>query len=160
MLLLVVWSLSTRLHGARSQKTVIFILTAALWEPEISPIWVHFTIHVFVTLRLSTIHNAFICATNQTPFRAQVVITPASQEQVTRSNLGSESAYPDWGILWFSSVPPGKFPDSSLNYATTAFFHVLSNALLCVLCTMCMKWTHIGLVMSVCLSVHLSVCMI
>jgi hypothetical protein len=31
----------------------------------------------------------------------------------TRSNLGCD--YPDSGIVWFSSVPPGKFQDSSSN---------------------------------------------
>jgi hypothetical protein len=27
------------------------------------------------------------------------------------SDLGPETDYPDWGILWFSSVPTGKYHD-------------------------------------------------
>jgi hypothetical protein len=30
------------------------------------------------------------------------------------SSLGSESGYPDGGVLWVSSVPPGKFKDCTL----------------------------------------------
>jgi hypothetical protein len=28
--------------------------------------------------------------------------------EVPGSNLGQETAYPDWGISWFSAVPPGE----------------------------------------------------
>jgi hypothetical protein len=31
-------------------------------------------------------------------------------------------------FFWFSSVPPGQSRDSTLNYATTAFFHILTNS--------------------------------
>jgi hypothetical protein len=32
------------------------------------------------------------------------------------------------GVLWFSSVPPGKFRDSTLNWATIASCHILHNS--------------------------------
>jgi hypothetical protein len=45
------------------------------------------------------------------------------------SNLGPETGYLDWGIPWFSSVPPRKSRDSNWNCATAASFHTLSNSL-------------------------------
>jgi hypothetical protein len=36
-------------------------------------------------------------------------------QEVLGSNLFSETGYPDWGFSWFSSVPPDKFRDITLN---------------------------------------------
>jgi hypothetical protein len=38
------------------------------------------------------------------------------------SDLGRHAEYPDWGFSWCSSVPPGKYQDNTLNYATTTSF--------------------------------------
>jgi hypothetical protein len=35
--------------------------------------------------------------------------------EISGSNLGQATDYPDLRILWFSSVPPGKCMDSTLN---------------------------------------------
>jgi hypothetical protein len=35
--------------------------------------------------------------------------------EVLGSNFGPETACPDRGVLWFSSVPPGKCRDVALN---------------------------------------------
>jgi hypothetical protein len=43
------------------------------------------------------------------------------------SDLGKEIGYPDWGVSWFPSVPPGIFQHST--QATTASFHILSSSL-------------------------------
>jgi hypothetical protein len=32
--------------------------------------------------------------------------------EISGSNLGRDIGYPDWGRLWFASVPPGKFQDN------------------------------------------------
>jgi hypothetical protein len=53
--------------------------------------------------------------------------------EVPGSNLGPETDYPDWGFSWFSSVFPGKCRDSTLNYATTASFHILFNSLFTII---------------------------
>jgi hypothetical protein len=42
-------------------------------------------------------------------------ITDFHQSWVPGSNLGPESCYPAWVSLWFPSVPPRKFRDSTLN---------------------------------------------
>jgi hypothetical protein len=42
-------------------------------------------------------------------------------------SLGPETSYPDRGFSWISSFPPGKFQDSTLNWAMTTTFHILSN---------------------------------
>jgi hypothetical protein len=39
-----------------------------------------------------------------------------------------ETSYPD-RFSWFSSIPAGKYWDSTLNKATTTSFHILSNSL-------------------------------
>jgi hypothetical protein len=36
-------------------------------------------------------------------------------EEFLGSNLGPEIGYPDWGLLWFYSVHPGKYRDSTKN---------------------------------------------
>jgi hypothetical protein len=48
--------------------------------------------------------------------------------EVLCSNLGPNTSYPDCDFSWFSSAPAGKWQDSrpTLNYATTASFHILS----------------------------------
>jgi hypothetical protein len=47
--------------------------------------------------------------------RGRVVNIPASYSGGPGSNLDPETGYPDWGFSWYSSIPPGKFPDSALN---------------------------------------------
>jgi hypothetical protein len=37
-------------------------------------------------------------------------------------NLSPEKGYTDWGLSWFSSVPPGECRVSTLNYATSDSF--------------------------------------
>jgi hypothetical protein len=44
-------------------------------------------------------------------------------------DVGPETRRPDWGISWFSSVPLGKYRDSALNYATTAFLYIPLNSM-------------------------------
>jgi hypothetical protein len=45
------------------------------------------------------------------------------------SSLGSETRYLAQGFLWFTSVRPGIFWDSTLKQVTAASFHILSNSL-------------------------------
>jgi hypothetical protein len=47
-----------------------------------------------------------------------------SQVQISFRRLAILASFP-----WLSSVPPGKFQDSVLNYATAASFHIRSNSL-------------------------------
>jgi hypothetical protein len=37
------------------------------------------------------------------------------------SNFGVEAGYPDWKILWFSSVPPGECHNSTLKWGHDRF---------------------------------------
>jgi hypothetical protein len=48
--------------------------------------------------------------------------------EIPGSNLGPDISYPDRGVSCFSSVPPSKFRDSTLNYATAASQYSLSNS--------------------------------
>jgi hypothetical protein len=45
--------------------------------------------------------------------------------EVPGSNLGPETGYPDWGISWLSSVPPGKCRNSPVNSPTTSSVHIV-----------------------------------
>jgi hypothetical protein len=45
--------------------------------------------------------------------------------EVSGSHLSPGTGYPDLCCSWFSSFPPGKCPDSTLNQATTVSFHIL-----------------------------------
>jgi hypothetical protein len=49
--------------------------------------------------------------------------------EVSGSNLSPKTGCPDWGCSWFFSVPPGTCRYSTLTYATTDFFQILSNSL-------------------------------
>jgi hypothetical protein len=49
--------------------------------------------------------------------------------EVPGSNVGLETGCPARGFSWFFSVSPNKCRDITLNYATTASFHILSNYL-------------------------------
>jgi len=44
--------------------------------------------------------------------------------EVLPSNFLPEAGYPDTGASCFSSVPPGKWKDNSLKYATTVPFPI------------------------------------
>jgi hypothetical protein len=44
-------------------------------------------------------------------------------------DCGQENYYPDWKFSRFSSVPPRKFRDNVLNWATTISFHILYSVL-------------------------------
>jgi hypothetical protein len=54
-------------------------------------------------------------------------------------NLGPETDNPDWRSSWFSSIPPGKCWDSTLNYAATVSFLTLSSSLFII--WLCIIWT-------------------
>jgi hypothetical protein len=45
-------------------------------------------------------------------------------------NFGGNTDYPVCGFLWFCSVLPGKFRDSTFSLVTTAFCHSPYNSLL------------------------------
>jgi hypothetical protein len=60
------------------------------------------------------------------PYMHATRAAPSGTREVSGSSLGPETGYPDWGLSWFSSVPPGKHRDSK--QATTASFHTLSNS--------------------------------
>jgi hypothetical protein len=49
-------------------------------------------------------------------------------QEVPGPNLGQGTEYPDWGVLYFFSVPPEEFPDNILNYDMTASFHTFYNS--------------------------------
>jgi hypothetical protein len=51
-------------------------------------------------------------------------ITDAS-DLCSRSRQFESQDY-DWGLSWFSLVPTGKWQYSSLNYAMTSSFHIVS----------------------------------
>lgn len=51
-------------------------------------------------------------------------------QQITGSDIRSETGYPDWGLSSFFPVPPEKRQDSTLNQATSAYSHILSSSLL------------------------------
>jgi hypothetical protein len=53
--------------------------------------------------------------------RGQVVNIPTSYSEVPGSNLGVETAYPNWGSSTFSLVPPGKCRDSILKVMPDLF---------------------------------------
>jgi hypothetical protein len=61
------------------------------------------------------------CAAKVTERRGHVVNTPPSYSGDPGSNLGPETGYPDWGFLYFSSVPPGKFWNSTLKLGNEHF---------------------------------------
>jgi hypothetical protein len=44
------------------------------------------------------------------------------------SNLSLETSNPDWGFLWFSSVPLGECWDSTLTLCHDCSFQILSNS--------------------------------
>jgi hypothetical protein len=48
--------------------------------------------------------------------------------EVRGSNLDTQSGYPDQSFLWFSSVLPGKWQDSTLTKTTIDSFHVRPNS--------------------------------
>jgi hypothetical protein len=52
---------------------------------------------------------------------------------VTGSCPSQDMDYPDWDLLWLSSVHQGKYQDSTLNLAMTDFFHILRNSLFTVI---------------------------
>jgi hypothetical protein len=52
---------------------------------------------------------------------------PVTTELTQRRSPDTD--YPDWGFLWFSSVHPGKYRYSTLDYVTTASFYILSDFL-------------------------------
>jgi hypothetical protein len=47
--------------------------------------------------------------------RGRVVDDTASYSECPSSNLGPKTCYPHCGFSWFSSVPPGKCQDKTLN---------------------------------------------
>jgi hypothetical protein len=65
------------------------------------------------------------CTSSQQYMHATRAV-PSGTRDVPGSSLGPETDYPDWGLSWFSSVPPGKHRDSK--QATTSSFHTLSNS--------------------------------
>lgn len=50
---------------------------------------------------------------------AQLVRRVTSIREVLGSNLGWNIDYPDTGVSFVSSIPPGKYRNSVLNYRTT-----------------------------------------
>jgi hypothetical protein len=78
-----------------------------------------FTFHLFITVSLCLFPNV----TNY----CIASLLPVSE--VPDSNLGPETVYLDWGVLWFCLVPPGKFSNSIWNQETIASFHILPNSL-------------------------------
>lgn len=50
-----------------------------------------------------------------------------------RFELRPDINYPDWILLWLSSVPPDTFQKSALHYANTASLHILSCSLFTVI---------------------------
>jgi hypothetical protein len=60
--------------------------------------------------------------------RGRVVRTPASYSGGPGLNLGLEIGYTDWEILWFSSVPPGKYLNVTLKLGHGRFFDTFSNS--------------------------------
>ena len=47
----------------------------------------------------------------------------------TKFVSGSHSSNPDWIFCCFSTVPPGKYPDSTSDWAVVPSFPILSNSL-------------------------------
>jgi hypothetical protein len=47
-------------------------------------------------------------------------------QEVPGSNLGPKTGCPDWGFLWFFSVPPRDFRNIILNWNMAASFQILS----------------------------------
>jgi hypothetical protein len=50
---------------------------------------------------------------------------------VIRSDLHRDTAYTEGGLLWVSTVPPGKDQDITLNPATSTSFYILSDSKPC-----------------------------
>jgi hypothetical protein len=76
-----------------------------------------YTKEIRTLYHLCIVTVAYTC----TELRGRVVSTPASYSEGPVSNLDPESGYPDLGISWFSSVPPGKFRDSTLKLCHDRF---------------------------------------
>lgn len=51
--------------------------------------------------------------------------------EISGSNLSPDIGYHDCVILWFSSVPPGKYLNSISNQPRIAYFLIISNSLYC-----------------------------
>jgi hypothetical protein len=49
-------------------------------------------------------------------FVIQWLTLPLRILELTGSNLGQETGYPDWDLLWFPSVPPGKSRDGNFGH--------------------------------------------
>jgi hypothetical protein len=61
---------------------------------------------------------------------SQVGSSPASYLGGLGWNIIPVTGYYDWSLPWFSSVHLDKCWDCSLNYATTAFSHIITHVLL------------------------------
>jgi hypothetical protein len=59
---------------------------------------------------------------------AQAVMFLTFIQEVPGWNFGQDTDCPDQGLLWFSSVLPGKFQGITLNYAMITSSHILSNS--------------------------------
>jgi hypothetical protein len=75
---------------------------------------------------IETIWRRFVRNIPDIECRGREVNTPALY---SGSNIGSETGYPEWGFPWISSDPLGGWRNSTLNWATTAFFHTVFNPL-------------------------------
>jgi hypothetical protein len=58
------------------------------------------------------------CQEQNTDLRGRDVNIPVSYSGGRGFIVGPEAGYPVWGVLWFSSVTPGKYWNNNLNYAT------------------------------------------
>jgi hypothetical protein len=66
---------------------------------------------------------------NITECCCRMVNTASSYRVLSDSNLNPQTGYFDKGFLLIFSVPLGKFPGNTINQATTASSHILSNSL-------------------------------
>jgi hypothetical protein len=56
-----------------------------------------------------------------------VTVLTCIREEVTGSNLGRDSVYPEWGIFsWFYSVSPDECQVNTFKYSTRRPLHILT----------------------------------
>jgi hypothetical protein len=112
--------ISTRLYGAATQKTAIFIIVTQLVN-KCSVSKVHYSVHKspppvpILTQVKSSSHPptyfVLILSSHQhlgTESRGRIVTTSASHSRRPGLNLGPDTGANDRSFAWFSSFPSGK----------------------------------------------------
>jgi hypothetical protein len=87
--------------------------------------------------RISSFHNILILSYRRSVIYSSPVNIVAEWltlllriREVSVSNLGSETGYPDWGLSWYFSVSPGEFRNSTIQLGYDRFLPNLFQSLI------------------------------